>query len=189
MKLYKFNPETLEYKRVPYLYNIFKAVTLIFGASLLLGGQTPPSQAQIEYITDTESILLVKNQNEFTEEKLIAKIKELNFKFPHIVLAQAKLETGTYNSRIFKENNNLFGMKEARVRLNLTQGTQYGHAYYNDWEESVMDYALWYASYASDCRSEKQLYRLLDRQYAEADQYVSSLKHIVLTENLTEIFN
>jgi uncharacterized FlgJ-related protein len=186
MKLYRYNPNTLEYKRIPYLYNIFKTIVLIFGASFLLGGKTP---LKTEYITDTESIILIQDQNKFTEEKLIAKIKELNFKFPHIVLAQAKLETGTYSSRIFKENNNLFGMKEARVRLNLAQGTQYGHAYYNDWEESVMDYALWYASYASDCRSEKQLYRLLDRQYAEADQYVSSLKHIVLTENLTEIFN
>lgn len=186
MKLYKYNPNTLEYKQIPYLYNIFKTVALIFGATLLLGGKTP---LKTEYITDTESVILVQDHNDFSEEKLIEKLKELNFKFPHIVLAQAKLETGTYSSKIFKENHNLFGMKEARVRLNLAQGTQYGHAYYNDWEDSVLDYALWYASYASKCKNEKQLYKLLDRQYAEADQYVSSLKHIVLTENLTEIFN
>lgn len=186
MKLYKYNPTTLQYVKVPYLYNIFKTVVLTFGASLLLGGITP---LKTEYITDTESVILIQDQNEFTEEKLVDLIDKLNFKFPHIVLAQAKLETGRFKSKIFKENNNLFGMKEARVRINLAKGTQHGHAYYDNWEESVLDYAFWYSNYASQCKTEKQLYRLLDRQYAEADQYVSSLKHIVLTENLTEIFN
>ena len=97
-------------------------------------------------------------------------------------------ETGHWNSKIFKENHNLFGMKEARVRLNLAEGTQHGHAYYNNWEESVMDYALWYSTYAYKCKTEKQLYKLLDKQYAEADAYVSSLQHIIKINNLKEKF-
>jgi uncharacterized FlgJ-related protein len=47
------------------------------------------------------------------------------------------------NLKIFVENNNLFGMKEARVRLNLAKGTQYGHAYYDDWKESVSQIMLY----------------------------------------------
>ena len=98
------------------------------------------------------------------------------------------LKIGHYESKIFKENHNLFGMKEARVRLNLAEGTQHGHAYYNNWEESVMDYALWYSTYAYKCKTEKQLYKLLDKQYAEADAYVSSLQHIIKINNLKEKF-
>jgi len=146
------------------------------------------SQPATQYITDTEKVLIIEDQNEFNEEKLIEEINNLNFKFPHIVLAQSILETGHYGSKIFKENHNLFGMKEARIRLNLAKGTQHGHAYYDNWKESVTDYALWYSTYAYKCKTEKQLYKLLDKQYAEADAYVSSLQHIIKINNLKEKF-
>jgi len=175
MKLYKYNPTTLQYVKVPYLYNIFKTVVLTFGASLLLGGITP---LKTEYITDTESVILIQDQNEFTEEKLVDLIDKLNFKFPHIVLAQAKLETGRFESKIFKENNNLFGMKEARVRINLAKGTQHGHAYYDNWESSVYDYAFYQCRYLSALTTEAEYYRYLAGSYAEDIHYVSKVKNI-----------
>ena len=165
--------------------NFLKTILAICTLFLFLGLAIP---TQKEYITNTETVLIVDDLNEFSEEKLIEEINKLNFKFPHIVLAQSILETGHYKSKIFKENNNLFGMKEARVRLNLAKGTQYGHAYYDDWQESVTDYALWYSTFAYRCKSEKQLYKLLDKQYAEADAYVSSLQHVIKINNLKEKF-
>jgi len=185
MKLFKFNSQTLEYKQVNYPTIFLKIALVFFTLFLFLGLSKPKTQ----YITDTENILIVNDGNEFNQEKLIVLLSELNFKFPHIVLAQSILETGHYESKIFKENHNLFGMKEARVRLNLAEGTQYGHAYYNNWEESIMDYALWYSTYAYKCKTEKQLYKLLDNQYAEASAYVSSLQHIIKINNLKEKFN
>ena len=187
MKLYRYDQKSLQFKKVPFANKIFKAVFTGVFIFLFLGMST--TELPTEYITDTENILLVKEANKFTEEKLILKIKELNLPYPHITLAQAKLESGEFSSRIFKENHNLFGMKEARVRINLAQGTQYGHAYYANWEESVLDYAFWYASYARRCKSEAELFQLLDQQYAEANQYVSSLKHIIAQQQLEEKFN
>lgn len=187
MKLYRYDSKNLEYKKIPYIKNIFKYSLISVTIFIFLGVNTSPIRT--EYVTDTEDILLVQESNKFTEEKLILKIKELNLPYPHITLAQAKLESGEFGSRIFKENHNLFGMKEARVRVNLAKGTQYGHAYYNDWEESVLDYAFWYSSYARKCKSEEELFRLLDQQYAEANQYVSSLKRIISKQQLEEKFN
>lgn len=184
MKLFKYNSKTLEYKQINYPILLLKIALVYFTLFLFLGLSQPATQ----YLTDTEKVLIVEDKNEFNEERLIKKLDGLNFKFPHIVLAQSILETGHYGSKIFKENHNLFGMKEARVRLNLAEGTQYGHAYYNNWEESVMDYALWYSTYAYKCKTEKQLYKLLDKQYAEADAYVSSLQHIIKINNLKEKF-
>ena len=43
----------------------------------------------------------------FSEEALIEAIKLMKFEHPHIILAQAKVETGHFQSRIFLENNNL----------------------------------------------------------------------------------
>ena len=187
MKLYRYDSKNLQYKKIPYLKNIFKYSLIAVTIFTFLGVNTSPIRT--EYVTDTEEVLLVQESNKFTEEKLILKIKELNLPYPHITLAQAKLESGEFGSRIFKENHNLFGMKEARVRVNLAQGTQYGHAYYNNWEESVLDYAFWYSSYARKCKSEKELFHLLDQQYAEANQYVSSLKRIIAKQQLKEKFN
>lgn len=187
MKLYRYDSKSLQYKKIPYLKNIFKYSLLTLVLFSFLGVSTTPQEPQ--YVIDAENILLVQESNKFSEEKLILKIKELNLPYPHVTLAQAKLESGEFSSRIFKENHNLFGMKEARVRVNLAKGTQYGHAYYNDWEESVLDYAFWYSSYARKCKSEEELFRLLDQQYAEANQYVSSLKRIISKQQLEEKFN
>ena len=131
----------------------------------------------------------IEEENKFSEENLIEEISKLNFKYPYIVLAQAILETGNYGSKIFKENNNLFGMKEARVRLNLAKGTQYGHAYYDDWKESLTDYALWYSTFAYKCKNENQLYTLLNQQYAEANYYPQALKRIIKKQQLKSKFN
>lgn len=186
MKLYKYDKRNLRYEMVNYPITFLKIAAGFFGIFIFLGLTMPPRD--VEYITETEKVLIIDEEAKFSEEKLIEKIDGLNFKFPHIVLAQSILETGHYESKIFKENHNLFGMKEARVRLNLAGGTQYGHAYYKNWEESVMDYALWYSTYAYKCKTEKQLFKLLDKQYAEAPAYVSSLQHIIKINNLKEKF-
>ena len=186
MKYYTYNNRKLQYEPVNTVRVFLKTALVFFTLFLFLGLTNKP---EVEYITETEKVLIIEeNENDFTEEKLIEEIKNLNFKFPHIVLAQSILETGYYESKIFNENHNLFGMKEARVRLNLAGGTQYGHAYYDNWRESVMDYALWYSTYAYKCKTEKQLFKLLDKQYAEADAYVSSLQHVIKVNNLKEKF-
>ena len=127
-------------------------------------------------------------KDEFTEEKLIQMLKDLNVKFPHIVLAQAKLETGHFKSKIFNENHNLFGMKEAKVRIHTAKGTQHNHAYYDDWRESVYDYAFYQSTYHSDKKNERQYYRALDKSYAESKNYSGALKTIIEREKLDELF-
>lgn len=47
----------------------------------------------------------------FSELNLYKKILELGIAYPDVVLAQAKIETGNFTSKIFRENNNMFGMK------------------------------------------------------------------------------
>ncbi len=187
MKLYTFDSKTLKYKSFNVRGGLVKIISLLFIIFLVLG--VSPATIKTEYITAEKLLLIeIEEENKFSEENLIEEISKLNFKYPYIVLAQAILETGKYESKIFKENNNLFGMKEARVRLNLAEGTQYGHAYYDNWKESVTDYALWYSTFAYKCKSEKQLYKLLNKQYAEANYYPQALKRIIKENNLVERF-
>jgi hypothetical protein len=81
-------------------------------------------------------------EDDFSEEALLAYMKKLKIKYPETVLSQAKLESGNFQSDIFKENHNLFGMKVAGSRPTSAIGTNRGHAQYRNWRESVIDYAL-----------------------------------------------
>ncbi len=57
-----------------------------------------------------------------------------------LIYAQARHETGDFTSRIFKENKNLFGMRAAKVRKNFANGSNYGHAVFSSYFDSVRDY-------------------------------------------------
>lgn len=185
MKLYRYDHSTLSYKKIPWFRKYIIYVTLLMGLFFAL----KTTERVYHHYFETEKVLLVECENEFSEEKLIDKLKELNFKFPWIVLAQARRETGHYTSAIFRENNNLFGLKEAKVRLNLAQGTNRGHAIFNSWEESLLDYSLWSATYASKCNTEEKYYQLLGQMYAESPTYIQDLKEMVIQGKLKDKFS
>jgi len=143
----------------------------------------------IETITPEERMVVInENNTEFSSDTLIHMLKQLNVKFPHIVLAQSIVETGHWTSKIFLENHNLFGMKEAYVRVHTAKGTQYGHAYYENWEESVYDYAFYQCRYLGAIRTEDEYFNYLSNSYAEATNYIKILKKVIVDEKLREKF-
>ena len=79
----------------------------------------------------------------FTPENLKKEIQKQNIVHPDVALAQATWESGHFKSKIFKENNNLFGMKLAHQRDTTAIGQNRSHAKYNTWQDSVKDYKLW----------------------------------------------
>lgn len=142
--------------------------------------ELPPQEREI-IIADLED-------SEFSQEALVDFLEETNIKFPHIVLAQSVLETGNYKSEVFMMNHNLFGMKQARIRPTTALGTSIGHAYYNNWKESVYDYALYQAAYLKNIKNEDQYLEYLGSNYAEAEHYVRALKRILRKNKLEELF-
>ena len=92
-----------------------------------------------------------------------------------IVVAQAILETGGFNSLVFYENNNLFGMKQARIRETTATGSNRGHATYDNWVDSVDDYILWYTYVTRNRVYENYLDFLVYIGYAEDPYYLSKL--------------
>jgi uncharacterized FlgJ-related protein len=60
------------------------------------------------------------------------------------VVAQAAHETANFTSKIFLENNNLFGMKLALVRKTTATGQKNGHATYTNLRDCVKDFTIYY---------------------------------------------
>ena len=185
---YKFNQETLMFEPTKISNKAVKIVSVMLGLVLILGFTQNPTM-EVKNLSQEEKLIVIREYNEFSETKLIEKIKQLNFKFPHIILAQSYQETGHYKSGIFLENNNLFGMKEAQLRVNLAKGTNRNHAYYDSWQDSVDDYAMFYATYLSDIKTEGEYFEYLKQNYAEDPTYVQRLKALIQKRNLKEKFN
>ena len=174
MKLYKFNDNLHLFEEFDIKLKIVY-VAIIFILLVLIVFGLVDSNKKITYI-DKVIRLEITNEN-FSKENLEKELINLNIKFPDIVLAQAILETNNFKSRIFLENNNLFGMKPAKLRPTTSRDILNGYAYYNNWKESVLDYALYQAAYARSINTEDDYYILLTT-FAEDTSYIKKLKNI-----------
>ena len=190
MKFFYYNEKELRHHKIK-LLPIFIALVFICMLTYMYGF-LEGRKDQLIHLTPQEKEIILLNisdtTSEFSSEKMVELMKELNIKYPHIVYAQSLIETGHFDSKIFKENNNLFGMKQARTRVTTAQGTQYNHAYYNNWRESVYDYAFYQCRYLSGLRNEEEYLAYLDRSYAEDPTYISKIRSLVNKENLRELF-
>jgi len=164
-----------------------KTIITFITSVLLL---TISTQTQ-EAVMLNKPFVFIDNTNEFNETNLINYIKSKELKHPHIVFAQAKLETGNFSSTIFKENNNLFGMKyvkdfrQSKTRPTTAIGSKYSHAVYKHWKESVDDYLLWQQMFKkTPIAKEEDYFKLLGKRYAEDKRYVKVLKVIISSDTI-----
>jgi len=184
--------KSLCYRHLNMLPLILSLLIIQIGTVLLsynLGYENGISDSICELSPHEREVIIADiEDSEFSQEALVDFLEETNIKFPHIVLAQSILETGNYKSEVFMINHNLFGMKQARVRPTTALGTSIGHAYYNNWKESVYDYALYQAAYLKNIKSEDQYFEYLGSNYAEAEHYVRALKRVIRKNKLEELF-
>ena len=139
-------------------------------------------------IIQAEREVILRTNEDFTREKLASEISKYSFKYPDIVMAQALVESSHFKSPVFKENHNLFGMREAVVRINVAQGSNLNHAYYNSWRDCVIDRALYEAQYLTKL-SREQYFNYLDQTYAEGDGYSKLLKKIIKQNKLVALLS
>ena len=183
--MYKFDKQGLTFVKVSWPNHLWKyvmAVTL----TVIFWYIIAPLERKM--IISNEVKVIIAKQNEFSEEKLVKLISSLHFPFPHIVMAQAMHETNFFTSSIFRENNNLFGMKMATVRITTSKDVNREHAVYDTWMDSVYDRAFYSATYLSNVKTEDEYYSFLGQFYAEDPEYVNKLKQIIASKQLKERF-
>jgi len=179
--IYRFDKPTLTYKRIT-----LRIVLLIFGiaviGTLFSHLYIANHVNDVRFISEETRQIILKEaaqDNAFSREKLKAYILELNIRYPEVVLAQAELESGNFTSPIFKENNNMFGMRVATKRPTTNKGEENGFAYYDNWRECVVDYAFYSAQYLSDIKTKDELFDYLAQTYAGDSTYTIRLKELI----------
>jgi len=186
---YKYDKDLLVWKKDWKKAKISLGVVGLLIVGSFVGGR----YAKFKALDDMEKEILIldiqNERNKFSQEKLVYELKRLNVKYPHIVMAQSILETGHWKSQVFKANHNLFGMKQANIRINTAKGTNLNHAYYENWQESLYDYAFYQCRYMSGVHNEEDYFLALDASYAEVGgSYSKMLKQIIEKEHLRDLF-
>lgn len=187
-------PYSLE-KRVNGLYKILGFVIIAFGVltaifTVFMCVRINSIQREIEalkmpkneVISHNKDILTsyawVEQQSKMpvTDETALCFMQQIGIEHPHIVLAQMKLESANYTSKLALENNNYFGMKQPRKRATTSIGEKNGYASYKSWVHSVLDYALWQKEYARSLTEVEYLDSLTT--YAEDSSYRNKVQQI-----------
>jgi len=169
MTLFKYDYERLSHKKVSktkYLLIFISSIILTNTITALITLKSINNPKIItKLVNDETEIMIVDRYNEFSDKKFVNYLIELNIKFPHIVYAQA-IKESNFNSNIWYENNNPFGMKVARSRPTTRIGENRGHAIYRNWRAAVIDYALLQAAFMRKIKTEEQYYEYLGLSYS-----------------------
>ena len=153
-------------------------ISIVMSALIINLAMTPAQKKAIAKKIDPKPKYIPKLDSTFSQDALVKYVYSLNIRFPHIILAQAHLESGKFTSGIFVNNNNLFGMRQARLRPTTNKGSRNGFAKYDHWRDSVMDYILYYALYIHKFKTEEAYYAYLDRSYANNPHYSKLIRKI-----------
>jgi uncharacterized FlgJ-related protein len=178
--IYKYNKKELLFKNVflKYVSTTFLTVMLLIIVTAFIAFSYGKEEG-VTSLSNEERSIIIKKIDPFKVNELKDYLNELNVKFPDVVYAQARLETNGFKSKIFRENNNLFGMKAATRRSSTNKGEQHGHAYYDSWRESVIDFALWQCRYLNNISTREQYFEYLRANYAEDPNYINKLEKIL----------
>lgn len=114
----------------------------------------------------------------FNKDEFIQFLKDINIKYPEVVYAQAVIESG-FKSKLFINNNNLFGMRVAKSRPTLASEKSGSYAHYANWKESVIDYALYQSYFIRNIDSKEEYIAHLANSYSEEkNSYIIKVRKI-----------
>ena len=116
-------------------------------------------------VKDTTEVIPVVDSTKINKDMLIEYILQSKIAHPEVAYSIIMTESGMC-SKLFKSNNNLFGMRQPGVRPTMSKGPKYGYAYFEKWQHSVLDYKLYLEFVGGHKLTRDQYLAHLDRNYA-----------------------
>jgi len=187
--IYTYCKDSLVFKKIK--SSVYAKTLSLFILMNLVSGYfmyTIGIKNSIMQMSNEEKVFLIQETDKFSSKKMVIMLNDLNIKFPWIAMAQSIVETGNWRSEIFLENNNLFGMKEAKSRITTAIGTNRKHAHYQTWRESIYDYGFYQSTYLSDIKTEDEYFQYLEASYAEDPSYLIKVKNAIQKYKLKQLF-
>lgn len=139
--------------------------------------------------TDDDVIIIEPDDEEpepSKEQRIVSHYKMIREVFPaewsddviKMVTAHAMHESGNFKSRLYKQQNNLFGMRHPVIRDTLSQRDQNGFATFANLEDAIKDLLLYFKEFKEGPK------------YAKVNDYVKMLnENGYFTTNYIDYFN
>ena len=119
----------------------------------------------------------INTPEEINDTVLYQFLLDNNAWYPDILLKQAKIESANYTSDVYKNTNNLYGMKKVGKRQTTQVNNTYkGYGCYNNWCLSVLDRMLWDVFVFNGEKPSREKYLKAMSIYAEDKNYLTKLK-------------
>lgn len=149
--------------------NAFLALLLI---AVVAMSMTPAKEQCVKIIKQVDTVYLQETDIPLTDSAILHELVKNDCILSPVALAQMKLETGSFSSTICKENKNLFGIRtstsEHVLKVNGIPVKNRGHNVYATYKNCIKDYV----------RIQKRYLKNIDGKYAEADNYIETLKKV-----------
>jgi uncharacterized FlgJ-related protein len=156
--------EDLKLKKVPNLGRVTKTSLLLNIALLIIIIVLVTKDPIIRKIhTHTRDTVTVGDVA-LTDSAILKELVNQDCVLPPMAVAQARIETGNYVSKVCLSNKNLFGIKYHKCQYVL--GELNNHASYKSYKDNIKCYI----------HIQNRYLRNIDGRYAEAGNYVSVLK-------------
>ena len=154
----------LKLKQVPDLGRITKASLLLnlllIGTLIVLLAKDPIIRRIHTHTRDTITI----GDISLSDSAILKELVQQDCVLPPMAVAQARIETGNYVSKVCLRNKNLFGIKYHKCEYVL--GENLNHASYKSFKDNIKCYI----------HIQNRYLRNIDGRYAEAGNYISVLK-------------
>lgn len=153
--------------------------SIIWVLSLLVSAVLATLLKQVFQIFTYRKNLTLKSDIAYYLNETLAS-QGFNLLTAKFITCQAAHETGNFQSKVYKENHNLFGMKYVKQRFAI--GEKNGHAEYLTIEDSISDYVAYFLrkGYLTVYLTPESFVQALKlRGYFEADEqeYVKGVKY------------
>ena len=154
----KVNSLPIKY-RISIILNILLAIGF-FSTGMYV--KFNPSTVITEYIHTRDTIHI--GDVSLNDSSITAELVKNKCILPAVAVAQSRLETANYTSRVCRENKNLFGIKVHKCKY--VQGELNNHASYKSYRDNIKCYI----------HVQNMYLRKIDGRYAEAKGYVNTLR-------------
>ena len=120
---------------------------------------------------------LIRSKEVPNPDSLAAFAVKIGLWYPEIAIAQYIQESSLGKSNLYKNSNNLCGMKTCFVRPTTQCGEYNGYGKYRNWQMCVLDTWLWERfSFSNKKPSFEEYLEKLGDTYAEDEMYVEHLR-------------
>lgn len=111
-----------------------------------------------------------------TRQGFVAVCDSLGIKHPNVIWAQARLESGNFESKTYKQKRNCLGIYDSKRKQ---------YAWFNSWQECVKAYRdrVQYRFKKENATDEEYIRWLISINYATDKNYANKIRNIMQQNN------